>query len=848
MSAVDWHDVDRILATVIDLPENDRAARLDQLCCDRLQLRAEVESLLAAHGNAGAFLEVDTKADSEPAHSAPLAGRQLGSYRLLDVVGAGGMGTVYRAERTDGQFQKQVAIKVVPAAIHSPELQRRFSSEQQILASLEHPNIARLYDAGISADGVPYFVMEYVDGVPITRYCDSHNLRTNERLRLFQTVCESVQYAHQHLVVHRDLKPANILVSADGVPKLLDFGVAKILDPWRAGLIEATHSLLNPMTPGYASPEQARGEKLTTASDIYSLGVVLYELLTGLPAQPVAGKSLGEAIRIITETEPPKPSTTVRSKKGSRDSGPAHELSSDLDAIVAKAMRKDPQQRYASAQEFSADLSRYVEGMPVLARRGSLRYVAGKFAIRHKASVLAAALVLVLTIVGVALIVRQGRIAERERARAQRRFDDVRSLAKSLMFEVHDSIKDLPGATPARKLLVSRASEYLDSLSREAGDDAGLERELAAAYERLGDVQGNPELANLGDPAGALASYDKAAALRQSLLRIRSNDSAMKLALSGTYLKIGMCRDTNEDLSGALGDLQKARVLAEESGLDRQDPSLVDALAAAYWAIARVTKEQGNLPAALEGYRTAVALRESARVTVPAQKTDFRLRIAGSYREIAEVLRQQKQYATAVDAARQTVTIWESASEKDPNNSTLRQWVGAGYDQLGTCLEDSGQLDQALDNFRKGRAIFQKAMARDPSDTNASRVTGFMDVEVGRVLVKKGDPNAALPVLNEALQIFQHLAKSSPESSYLSDNFANVYSELGMTYAALGSDVKVPSSARRQHWLQARSCYRKARDVVLEQQHQGKLLPENSGEPKRLLREIGNCTQALSRL
>jgi len=848
MSGVEWPDVERVLAAVIDLPENERGVRLDELCGDRSQLRAEVESLLAAHRNAGAFLKVDTEVNSKPYSCASLTGRQLGSYRLLDVIGSGGMGTVYRAERTDGQFQKQVAIKVVPAAIHSPELQRRFSSEQQILASLEHPNIARLYDAGISAEGVPYFVMEYVDGVPIDQYCDSHRLRTKERLKLFETVCESVQYAHRHLVVHRDLKPANILVSADGIPKLLDFGVAKILDPWGSGLVEATHSLLNPMTPGYASPEQARGEKVTTASDIYSLGVVLYELLTGLRAQLVSGKSLDEALRIIAETDPPKPTVAVRSKKDARTSGPTPELSNELDAIIAKSMRKAPQQRYASAQEFSADLSRYLEGMPVLAHHGTLRYVVGKFAARNKAGVLAALVALVLGIVGVGAVIRQNRIAERERARAQRRFDDVRSLAKSLMFEVHDSIKDLPGATPARKLLVSRASEYLDKLSREAGDDAGLERELAAAYERLGDVQGNPELANLGDPAGALASYGKAVALRESLLKTRSNDSATKLDLSGTYFRIGTCRDASGDLSGALSNLQKARTLAEESGLNHQDPLLVDALAAAHWAIARVTREQGNLTAALEGYRTAVALRESARVTDPAQKADFRIRIAGSYREIAEVLRQQKQHAAAVDAARQTVTIWESAAENDPNNSTLRQWVGAGYDQLGTCLEDSGQLDQALDSFRKGREIFQKAMARDPTDMNASRITGFMDVEVGRVLVKRGNPGVALNPLNEALQIFKNLAKSSPESSYLNDNFANVYSELGMTYAALGSDVNVPRSVRRQDWSQACSSYRKGRDVVLEQQRQGKLLPENSGEPGRLLHEIEKCTQALSRL
>jgi tetratricopeptide (TPR) repeat protein len=848
VSSIDWREIDRILATVIELPENDRAARIQELCSDCAELRAEVESLLAAHKNAGSFLAVETKISSEASGRASLSGRQLGSYRLLDIIGAGGMGTVYRAERIDGQFQKRVAIKVVPAAIHSPELQRRFNSEQQILASLEHPNIARLLDAGISSDGIPYFVMEYVDGAPINQYSDSRALGAKERLRIFQTVCESVQYAHQHLVVHRDIKPANILISADGVPKLLDFGVAKILDPWRAGLAEATHSLLNPMTPAYASPEQARGEKLTTASDIYSLGVVLYELLTGLAAQPVAGKSLEEAIRIITETEPPKPTTAIRNKTGADNLARTLELSADVDAIVAKAMRKDPQHRYSSARELSSDISRHLEGMPVLAHRGSLRYVAGKFAARHTAGVLAAIVGLILAISGFGLVVRQNHIAERERALAQRRFDDVRSLAKSLMFEVHDSIKDLPGATPARKLLVTRASQYLDSLSREAGNDVGLQRELAAAYERLGDVQGNPELSNLGDPVAALTSYGKAARLRETVLMLQPRDSALKLDLSGTYLKIGICKDTSSDLSGALISLQRARIMAEESGVDRQDPSFVDALAAAHWAIARVTREQGDLPAALEGYRTAVALRESARVTDPAKQTEFRIRIAASEREIAEVLRQQKLYAAAVETAARSLASLESASEKDPDNSTLRRWVGAGYDQLGTCLEDAGKLDEALDNFRRGREIFYKTMVKDPTDTDASRVTGFMDLEVGRVLVKKGDPRGALPLLHEALKTFQNLAKSSPEISYLSDDFANVYSELGMAYASLGSDLRLSHGARREQWLQAQTCYGKSRDIWQEQRRQGKLLTENSEEPNRLSKEIEKCVQALAKL
>ena len=488
MSSVNWQDVERVLATVMDLSEHDRATRLDELCGDRAQLRAEVESLLAAHKNAGAFLNAETAISSTSLPNELLKGRLLGPYRLVDVIGIGGMGTVYRAERTDGQFHKQVAIKVAPAAIHYPELQRRFSGEQQILAALEHPNIARLYDAGISPDGVPYFVMEYVDGVPITQYCDARGLRTKARLKLFQTVCESVQYAHQHLVVHRDLKPANILVSREGVPKLLDFGVAKMLDPWGAGLLDATRSMLNPMTPAYASPEQARGDKLTTASDIYSLGVVLYELLTGQPAQPVSGKSLNEAIRIITHSEPPRPTAALRGRSANRASTAALALTSDLDAIVAKSMRKDPLQRYSSAQEFSADLSRYLDGLPVLAHRGSFRYHARKFIGRHRLAVsLAAAALAVLLGFSATMAVQAKRIAS-ERDRANREATTSKRVAEFMtnMFKVADPNEARGNRVTAREILDKASGDIDPGLARDPVLQAQLMDVMGVVYWNLG--------------------------------------------------------------------------------------------------------------------------------------------------------------------------------------------------------------------------------------------------------------------------------------------------------------------------------------------------------------------------
>ena len=392
--------------TSFDLAPAERERFLAEACAGDDRLFAEVQKLLLLHDDATEFLEVppliNELPDSSPAMNSDAAlGRRIGAYKVIRELGRGGMGAVFLAHRADQTFEKQVAIKLVWPGLGSEEIIQRFQQERQILARLEHPNIARLLDGGVTEDGWHYIVMEYIDGVSITQFCGSNLLSIPVRLHLFRAVCEAVQFAHQNLVVHRDLKPGNILVTADGTPKLLDFGIAKLLEA-NESTLALTHTQL-PLTPEYASPEQLNNETITTATDVYSLGVVLYEILTRRKPYHFKSPLLHEISRVVTDVEPDKPN-----------------LDDDLDNIVLLAMRKEPQQRYASIEQFNADVGRYLGGQTVLARKATTGYRVGKFVRRHKLPVALTALLL-LTLMTVAIVSARSAASAREQARAQRR-------------------------------------------------------------------------------------------------------------------------------------------------------------------------------------------------------------------------------------------------------------------------------------------------------------------------------------------------------------------------------------------------------------------------------------------
>jgi len=842
-----WHEIKDKLDAVLKLAPEQRPAYLDQVSTADPELRRELESLIASHEQAGTdFLNVpppqaaaDPSAPNNlnPDHREPMIGRRLGTYEIVEQIGAGGMGEVYRAIRADDQYRKQVAIKLLRAGQNSDFVIRRFKNERQILASLDHPNIARLLDGGTTEEGVPYFVMELIEGQPITEYCDSRNLPIVERLKRFTSVCSAVQYAHQRLIVHRDIKPSNILVTHEGMPKLLDFGIAKIVDTdSRTG--PATLTIFRALTPGYASPEQVKGEPITTVSDVYALGVVLYELLTGQHPYSAPGSTPHQIARAVCEVDPEKPSAVVRRTEGSPSPGgrttvrsgttvPLGEssadrlskrLSGDLDNIVLMALRKEPERRYASVDKFAEDLRRHLANLPVFARKDTAGYRISKFVARHKAGVAATAAAIIILIVGIVATLREAQIAREQasiarsqRARAEARFNDVRKLANSLMFEVHDSIKDLPGSTPARKLLVSRALEYLDSLSQEAKGDRSLQQELAAAYEKIGDVQGMPRQANLGDTVGAEESYRKALAIRESLAAADSKDQEVRRQLTPNYSKLSDLLWNKGDFKGAMEYSRKEITVAE--ALYQEDPtnpanrSLLAAYRMDYGYKQAVV---GNDRAAgLETLHQGSAMLEKM-VSEDPQNVQVRRLLGLSYFRAADVLKDDpNNYPQALALYKKAIVTTQALIVADPNNTDFRRMVA--YDQfaMGQLLANMKDASAALAQDREALSSFQKLAAYDPANAQFQEDIAAVRSEIGEVLVNTGKPGDAIESLHLSINAAQSMSNATNPQSRIGYILVSGQFFLGKANIMLATSSQTPSQQKIEHCREASSWFQK---------------------------------------
>src|SRR5215510_6319587 len=514
-----WQRIEELFRTLVNRPAAERDAHLTRACKGDEELRIEVLSLLerdtADDVIRGRIASVALAFTAKPKDD--LTGESIGPYRVRRLIGRGGMGAVYEAERDDEQFRQQVAIKVIKRGMDTDFVRDRFLRERQILATLDHPHIARLFDGGSTTDGLPYFVMEFVAGDSITAYCRRRQLSVREKLKLFRKVCSAVQHAHQRLVIHRDLKPSNILITEDGAPKLLDFGIAKLLSPDPSEAHTRTETALRLMTPEYASPEQARGQAVATTTDVYSLGVVLYELLTERRPHEFKTYSPAEIERAFCDTEIEEPSKVVCQMTGA-GARLARSIAGDLDNVTLMAMRKEPERRYQSVEQLSEDIRRYLAGMPVVARKDTFRYRAGKFVRRHKFAVIAAALVAVLA---VAMTVQAARIA-RERDRANQEAATAQAVTQSLvaMFEVADPGKARGNVITARELLDRGAEKVVRGLKDQPVVQAKLLDTIGQLYQSIG-------------------SYDREQPLLEEALKLRRRalgDESLDVATSLNHL------------------------------------------------------------------------------------------------------------------------------------------------------------------------------------------------------------------------------------------------------------------------------------------------------------------------
>jgi non-specific serine/threonine protein kinase/serine/threonine-protein kinase len=877
-----WKEIEDLCNEALERTDEKRVAFLRSACAGDEALLQEVQSLLAHEKQAGTFIETpaleqaaqamaEQTGESDQAGTAPrLIGKMISHYRLVERIGYGGMGEVYRAIRADDQYQKLVALKLVKADFDTQFVLERFRNERQILAGLEHPNIARLIDGGTTEDGLPYFVMELVEGQPIDEYCESHRLSTIERLKLFRSVCSAVHYAHQHLVVHRDLKPSNILVTNEGVPKLLDFGIAKITDPEHfPRAVEPTFTAMRVMTLEYASPEQVRGETITTASDVYSLGVLLYYILTGHLPYRLTTRSPHEVARAICEIEPEKPSTAVsRVEKvpgpdgklvpltpelvsSTREGHPERlrrRLGGDLDQIVLMAIRKEKERRYTSVEQLSEDLGRYLEGRAVLAQKGTLSYRATKFVKRHKTGVIAAALAVLTLLAGMAAIVRESRLERAQRARAERRFNDVRDLANSLMFDINDSIANLPGATAPRKLLVTKALKYLDSLASEANGDSSLQRELATAYQKVGDIQGllNGQQ-NVGHSSDALESYRKALAIREALAAADPSGPAAKQDLAFAYQRMGQVCALLNDFAGARENNQKAFEIYEAlHAASPNDAKLTLSLASSYFALGRLFSLNGEWTPAVQNVLKAVALYEQASRAKPDDSA-ARFSLAAAYREACYDVGKAGDRPKALDLCREAVNINEALVAANPNEVRAHLDLASAYGNLGMILADGGDPAGAIQNWRKSLANAEPVVTADPNNARARVALALAENQLGLLLAKTGQ-TSDLNYELKALEIRKKLFEDDPKNLGRQEAVAVSYATLGDAEEILAARAHMPAGKQMQHWREARSWYQQALQSYLSLRSQTALRGEEAGQPGRMAQEIAKCDTMLRKV
>jgi serine/threonine protein kinase/tetratricopeptide (TPR) repeat protein len=680
MNPATWKTIKETFSTALDLPLPERATFLEE---SSEEIRREVEKLLSTYLEAQTFigtpLIVEKGLRPNPLEES-LSGKKIDDYFVLEKLGEGGMGTVFLAEHCGQGFSKRVALKLIKRGMDTNAMLGRFLLERQILADLEHPNIARLYGGGSTTDGLPYFVMEHVEGESIREFCDNQRFDINNRLRLFTKVCEAVSYAHQQLIVHRDIKPSNIIVTASGEPKLLDFGIAKLLLPSDRNA-ERTATQFHVMTPEYASPEQLSGKATTTATDVYSLGVVLYELLTGTRPFDFKGKSLIEISDQLRTQRPMRPSdcqsvteraadviSTKPVPKGSDTSSGTHSrptltsirsLKGDLDNIILQAIRREPERRYQSVVEFSDDIERYLTGLPVKATGDTVGYRTRKFINRHRTVVAATVCFMLLLLLSTTITGWQYFVARAQRGKAEQRLTELRGVAKSLLTETNGALKKLPQGLEIRKSIVEKSVAVLDNLASEESNDPNFLNELADAYDELARIRHW----QLHQSRLALSDVQKAVELRRRAIALAPTPANHK-KLSDTLPNMAEVYTSLSDQEGLLRvwqDLREndLRIIELEPGNPQSYFSASthgEDLANALGELGRTDESAAQLKVSFDLIEKAISLQQAAPVSIDGQ-----LALVWSLMQKANLLHRSQRsdealavYQSAADLAEKT--------------------------------------------------------------------------------------------------------------------------------------------------------------------------------------------------
>ena len=728
-------EVRRAFSEIMDFDPGKREAYFLARQIPR-EIRVEVEQLLRFDADGSDLQGLVADSITDLLEGLPLDDR-CGPFRLLRLIGSGGMGSVYLAERADGEVEHRAAVKLLHVSANSSAFMERFLRERQILARLDHPSIARLLDAGRTAAGQPYLAMDYVDGDPVDQY--AKNLDWREKVRLFLVICDAVSYAHRSLIVHRDLKPSNILVDAAGRPKLLDFGIAKILDSDPAA--EHTAAGLMPMTPQYASPEQVTGEPITTASDVYSLGVVLYKMLTGRLPYDVTTLNPAAVARTVCETQPAAPQVTA-----------------DLDDILMMALRKEPARRYLSVQHLADDLNRALSDRPVLARPDTIVYRATKFVRRNRLSMAVAA-------VGVLAVASAALVAIGEERVAQRRFQDVRTLAHTFVFELDDQIANIAGTTKARETIVKTGLAYLDNLAKNASGDVTLQDEIAQGYMKIATVQGVPGQPNLGRTSDALVSYEKAGAIFEA---IAVADAVYLPELAEYYnrrafliLRTGGMGKAREDSKLAIDTFARARAIRPLTGAMEQN------YAFSFCVLADIEEDSGH---DREAWSEASRCADSARALLKKTRTRALIRmVAQADERIGTAAQNVGRLTEGLRALAEQESLLNELLGAEPRSPFLHRSRAVLYQiRSSIYLDDEhpnlGDAPSALQSARMYLAAAEEMRQSDPNNKGAQYSRAVATFRVAFALAES-DPDTAILMTRESVRTIDALIASDRKNT-----------------------------------------------------------------------------------